>query len=896
VTNTSPDATPEQEQSRARHRRYELLVLLLVVATGGGLFVALPLLETAAMHVAARVLLILVGTFLPATMYFAFVRGRLPTLLAEYKQNLRRLGFPENAQQYQNKFDVTYGRNPDTPQSLLVYAPLLVATLLSAVGWLLVLVPPPGGLADLAPNATPLAYGFLGAYVFSIGSLVRQYVTDDLQLRYYASMFSRFLVVFVLAWLIPLLIPGGNESHLIAAFAFGLFPTIGLTVIQRLATSILGIPFKGFREAHPLSALDGLNAYAEDRLLLEGIENLQNLACAKVVDLMLKTRYPIEQIVDWIDQSLLHIHARERIEDFQRAGLRTATDFLDDYSPPGLAGESLATRRLNLARLLDGDRNGAADEARVARTLSQLESIAAALRLAPNLFHIRYWRDHEYEALPEDVERSRTNADLKLMQGLPDEAIVAYGEVLRSFPNHHTALLYRGMASFAIGQFDGAIDDYTAAIDHGGVRWEGARHAYVERGRAWRELGQYDRAAEDYRQAIELFDDFPEAHFELAYVQLMELRLYDEAIEHFEFAARAKFRPAQSLANLGLARHERWKQRGRLPETAAAELGQAQSDLDRARRLRPDLIVADLNLANVYDDLGQPAEAERVLADALRKLETVDDRVSAYRARLHRGNLYSQQANYQAAADDYRAASALLPDDAAAYFNLGVTLRALDDLDAAKDAFAEATRLNRRHIPAHQALGDTELARARFPEAETAYTRALALTRETGDRHGEAVAHLSLGRLYRAQPERGEDAGREVRQALALSEAVADELLYTRATYELALVDLDAGHLDDAVKHFATSAELFDILSDARASAAANLNLGRAYRARDEPTPAAEALTKARRQLATVFRPLDEDDDRLQQEIALELAAVAAAIPAPNAEGAPLPNTEAAPV
>jgi hypothetical protein len=301
-------STAEPERQERGRWLNNLLLLFLFVGALALMYLALPVLQAPALTNALRILLILIGGLLPAMIYNSFIQGRLPTLFAEYKQSLRRLGYPANAPQYRDKFD----------------------------------------------------YGFLGAYIFGLGSLVRQYVTDDLQLRYYASLTSRYLTVFVLSSLVALLVQPGTDgsspsadSYLLAAFVIGLFPSTGLRVAQRLGTAALGLVLKGFQEPQPLSKLDGLNAYHEDRLLLEGIENLQNMSCVKIVDLMLKTRYPVEQIVDWIDQALLHLHARDRIEDFQASGLRTATDFLNAYDLPGLSDAEKARRREDLARLLD---------------------------------------------------------------------------------------------------------------------------------------------------------------------------------------------------------------------------------------------------------------------------------------------------------------------------------------------------------------------------------------------------------------------------------------------------------------------------------------------------------------------------------------------------------------
>ena len=346
-----PSAAEPEHQEQGRWLN-NLLLLFLFVGALALMYLILPVLEASALTNALRILLILIGGLLPAMIYASFIQGRLPTLFAEYKQSLRRLGYPANAPQYRDKFDVIYGQKPELGRSSGASSPLVMATLLSFVGWLLVFFPPVGGSEGLIPNTTPLAYGFLGAYIFGLGSLVRQYVTDDLQLRYYASLTSRYLTVFVLSSLVALLVQPGSDgsspsadSYLLAAFVIGLFPSTGLRVAQRLGTAALGLVLKGFQEPQPLSKLDGLNAYHEDRLLLEGIESLQNLSCANIVDLMLKTRYPVEQIVDWIDQALLHLHARDRVEDFQASGLRTATDFLDAYDVPGVPETEKARRR-----------------------------------------------------------------------------------------------------------------------------------------------------------------------------------------------------------------------------------------------------------------------------------------------------------------------------------------------------------------------------------------------------------------------------------------------------------------------------------------------------------------------------------------------------------------------
>jgi tetratricopeptide (TPR) repeat protein len=904
--------THAESERREKGRRLSNLLSLFLFLTAlfvTGLVVlhfASPGFQTEAVANILRIVLILIGGWLPAIIYDSFTRERLPALFTEYKQNLRRLGYPASMRQYQEKFDEIYGRRPQTDRPWFISSPITVATVLGLVGWLLVFFPDGGD--SLTPSPTPLAFGFLGAYVFSLGSLMRQYVSDDLQPRYYASLVNRYLSVFVLSWLVTLLVPAGNgeagappDRYQLAAFAIGLFPSTGLRIAQRAGTTILGHFSDSFAEPHPLSRIDGINAYHEDRLLLEGIENMQSLCSAPIVDLMLKTRYPVEQLVDWIDQALLHLHARGRILDFQDSGLRTATDLLDAYDAPGLPAADLAQRRRELAQLLDAQeykrlqkpdhkqpQEGlpqpsadpcAADAPDPICTLTQLAMIASALRLDPNLFNVRYWRDHEYEALPDDVERERTRADLKLMRGLPYEAIAGYTELLRKFPEYRTAYLYRGLAHYAAGEYLYAIQDYDQIIQHVKSRGEMTRHAYLERGRALDQLGEFEAAVENHRQALAELEKlpeqkFPEARLDLAFLLMTRLYQYDAAIESLEPVAHdegSEFRAA-ALANLGLARYYRWQQQTALGQASDEELRRACDDLHQALRFKPDLVGAYLNLGLVLVELGQTAQALDILNEALRRLETIADAATTYQARLQRGDMHMQRRAYQAAADDYRAAAQLMPADASAYFKLGLALQQMGQWDAAAYALRDAARLYPRHALAQQTLGEVAVMRERFEEAETAFGRALALTREAEDEDGQARARLSLGRLYRRIAGRLTDARRELEQAVALAGEAGSDLLYTHASCELGVLHLESGAVDKAIPLLTTSVELFDVLGEARAGARAGLLLARAYLAGQNPSAATEALQEASQKLARVFEPQNDQDAALQAEIEAELA------------------------
>jgi hypothetical protein len=80
--------------------------------------------------------------------------------------------------------------------------------------------------------------------------------------------------------------------------------------------------------------VEGLSIWDQARLLEEGIEDMQNLATANLVDVMLRTRVPISRLVDWLDQAFLCLRMPDTDTDpysarrsrLRQLGIRTATD------------------------------------------------------------------------------------------------------------------------------------------------------------------------------------------------------------------------------------------------------------------------------------------------------------------------------------------------------------------------------------------------------------------------------------------------------------------------------------------------------------------------------------------------------------------------------------------
>lgn len=234
---------------------------------------------------------------------------------------------------------------------------VLLVTLIAAVGWYYLFYPQGGeGLARLIgagggikevtehmiQNITPLTLGFVGAYFFLIQMLLRRYLAGDLYPSAYLQTAVRMLVVFIISLLLTFLLSGNTDTlpgtfAAGASFFAGIFPRSGLTLGARLVNRAMeavstGTKYPEAIDTKPLTILDGVNAWAETRLVEENIENLQSMATAPIEQLVLGTYYPTLQIVDWIDQSILYNHCGHEGEWFRvyrSIGIRTATDLLD---------------------------------------------------------------------------------------------------------------------------------------------------------------------------------------------------------------------------------------------------------------------------------------------------------------------------------------------------------------------------------------------------------------------------------------------------------------------------------------------------------------------------------------------------------------------------------------
>jgi hypothetical protein len=287
--------------------------------------------------------------FLPGWLYVRFLGQRAGALWNEYVQNLHRLGIdqpqflprpPENSEYfgewleaegyrhtsttnlYRQKFSAYYGStvtaNTELRSNFTVTTetmfPVFMSTLMLATGFTTLMLDT--SFAEAPVTVWDMVkFGFLGAYVFIAQSLIRRFFQSDLRPSAYAAAIQRVVVVLITVVAVHQLLRPTHQANVeaVVAFVVGIFPVVAFQALYRVAASALRAALPQLTPSYPLNQLDGLNIWYENRLVEEGIEDMENLATANMVDVILHTRVPVGRLVDWIDQAHLYLHL-DRVE------------------------------------------------------------------------------------------------------------------------------------------------------------------------------------------------------------------------------------------------------------------------------------------------------------------------------------------------------------------------------------------------------------------------------------------------------------------------------------------------------------------------------------------------------------------------------------------------------
>lgn len=190
-----------------------------------------------------------------------------------------------------------------------------------------------GSVADVADEAFPVSaffrpqlsligYAFLGAYIFTLFHVLRGYQRRDLHPKTYNTVVVRILSAYVLALVVSVVYTGPAAEVLM--FFVGFVPQSALVWLREKLAQDSGVWRRlPLHEPAPLTELEGIDLYDRTRLAEEGINNVEGLAHADIVELMSSTRISAAELVDWADQAILYLRVGGDCSSHDEDGRRT---------------------------------------------------------------------------------------------------------------------------------------------------------------------------------------------------------------------------------------------------------------------------------------------------------------------------------------------------------------------------------------------------------------------------------------------------------------------------------------------------------------------------------------------------------------------------------------------
>lgn len=208
-------------------------------------------------------------------------------------------------------------------------------------------------------SLTAFQFGFLGAYVFFLGHLIRGYFTLDLTPNTFVTIAVRMITASLLALVLSFVLAelpffkqgaGGHKDSFLSflpvlSFFIGFFPSRGILLLSKLSSAALQVFRAEEYNATPLGKLEGMSYEHEVRLTREGFDNAENLAKADPIALAVRTGFSYAQLRDWVGQARLMVQLDPDYQQFRDAsGLRTVDDLVEHLEGAGEEAGALLER------------------------------------------------------------------------------------------------------------------------------------------------------------------------------------------------------------------------------------------------------------------------------------------------------------------------------------------------------------------------------------------------------------------------------------------------------------------------------------------------------------------------------------------------------------------------
>jgi hypothetical protein len=288
----------------------------------------------------ARILGILIFVALIPLSAFSFYRYRLPKKEQEYERIIESLG--EKRGDSKGLLQGQYGLSD-------YLLPVSLATVIALLGAFVAIVgediqfkkdvvpllfsPLPNCSASdsqkcLRDGLVIISMGFFGAYLWTVQYVFRRFMTIDLPPAAYYNVSTRIVVPPILALVVAYIISGTVQLNMVAAMAFciGLFPEWATRYLKDKLSSFLGGK-EDTADQLPLEMIEGITVFQRVRFAEVGIDNAQNLAEADFAELLVRTPFRPEILIDWIAQAKLYVLFKSDIQKLRRCSIRTVLHF-----------------------------------------------------------------------------------------------------------------------------------------------------------------------------------------------------------------------------------------------------------------------------------------------------------------------------------------------------------------------------------------------------------------------------------------------------------------------------------------------------------------------------------------------------------------------------------------
>lgn len=194
--------------------------------------------------------------------------------------------------------------------------------------------PAAAGIQRLSHEATGLVFAGLGVYALIVLRMVGRLNSGSLHARFMITAALRATIAQVLGFFAGAVnffsdLPGiGNTAY----FLIGLFYPLFVEHLRDKAIEVFSRK-KPVTEALDVKLIDGVDDDVAEIFTELSVTDVQHVAASDPAVLTMRSLYPFERIVDWINQAMLIGRFRERIADLRKFNIRGIVDWIPLMEP-----------------------------------------------------------------------------------------------------------------------------------------------------------------------------------------------------------------------------------------------------------------------------------------------------------------------------------------------------------------------------------------------------------------------------------------------------------------------------------------------------------------------------------------------------------------------------------